>query len=65
MTDATKSAVNEMLSFHKQVADWQLAQFDAMVKQQQAALEMARNALVTQRDFAQNLGKTMVDAAAK
>lgn len=62
MTDPMKTAATEMMSFHKQVADWQLAQFDAAMKQTQAAMDLARLSLTTQRDFAQNLGKTFVDA---
>lgn len=62
MTDPMKTATAEMLSFHKQVADWQLAQLDAAMKQSQAMMDLARLSFVTQRDFAQNLGKSFVEA---
>lgn len=62
MTDPMKTATTELLSFHQQVADWQLAQLDAAMKQSQAMMDLARLSFVTQRDFAQNLGKSFVEA---
>jgi hypothetical protein len=65
MSEMIQTVAKEMLSFHKQVADWQIAQAKEAEKQVANAFEVGRHTLELQRDLAQNLGKVMVDAAAK
>lgn len=65
MSEMIQNVSNEMLSFHKQVADWQIAQAKEAEKAVVAAFEVGRHTLEMQRDLAQGLGKIVADAAAK
>lgn len=64
MSEMIRTVSKEMLAWHEQAASWQLEQAKVAEKQVATAFEVGRSTLEAQRDLAQRMGHTLVDAFA-